>query len=381
MKTEKGSAPKLQSMPKTITMVSEQAQARIKLALPPGWKISKVLNLAAPSRQREFDGILTIQNAKLEEMNFLVEVKTDLYARDLEKTIESLQRYQREISRSAPMIMARFISEPVRQLLKERGISYVDATGNLQLLFPGADYYIRDVGEKSDPWRMPGRPRNTLKGVPVAKVLLALIESPSAISIPELIKVAKSSSGVTYRVIEYLEKENLVTIQKIQADKRVKQKIIDVKWRKIIERWSEDYGFLKSNDISSYLEPRGLERLLTKLVSEKKAEYVITGSLAANVYAPYATPRLAMIYSKNPYELIDSLGLTPVENGTNVLIASTEYEIFFSEPKIINGIKYAPPILAALDLLTSPGRGPEEGEELLNWMEVNQSEWKRKPNQ
>jgi len=381
MKIEKGPKSRLQPMPKTTRMVSEQAQARLKLALPPNWKISKALNLAATSRQREFDGILTIQNAKLEEMNFLVEVKTDLYARDLEKTIESLQRYQREIDRSAPMIMARFISEPVRQLLKERGISYVDATGNLQLLFPGEDYYIRDIGEKSDPWRMPGRPRNTLKGVPVAKVLLALIESPSAISIPELIQVAKSSSGVTYRVIEYLEKENLVTIQKIQADKRVNQKIIDVKWRKIIERWSEDYGFLKSNDISTYIEPRGLERLLAKLASEKKAEYVITGSLAANVYAPYATPRLAMIYSKNPYELIGSLGLTPTEADTNVLIASTEYEIFFNKPKTINGIKYAPPTLVALDLLTSPGRGPSEGEELLNWMEVNQSEWKRKPNQ
>lgn len=381
MKTEKDPKSKLQPMPKTTRMVSEQAQARLKLALPLNWKISKALNLAATSRQREFDGILTIQNAKLEEMNFLVEVKTDLYARDLGKTIEVLQRYQKKVNRSAPMIMARFISEPVRQLLKERGISYVDATGNLQLVFPGEDYYIRDVGEKSDPWRMPGRPRNTLKGVPVAKVLLALIESPSAISIPELIKVAKSSSGVTYRVIEYLEKENLVTIQKIQTGERIKQKIVDVKWRKIIERWSEDYGFLKSNDISLCIEPRGLERLLAKLASEKKAEYVITGSLAANVYAPYATPRLAMIYSKNPYELIDSLGLTPTEAGTNVLIASTEYEIFFNKPKTINGIKYAPPTLVALDLLTSPGRGPAEGEELLNWMEVNQSEWKRKPNQ
>jgi len=226
---------------------------------------------------------------------------------------------------------------------------------------------------------MPGRPRNTLKGAPAAKVLRALIESSSALSIPELIKVAKSSSGVTYRVIEYLEKENLVTGQKAQDGKRIKQQIVDVQWRKIIERWSDDYGFLKSNSVLSYIEPRGLEKLLSKLGSEKETEYIITGSLAANIYAPYATPRLAMIYSKNPYELVDSLGLTPAENGANVLIASTEYEIFFDQPNIVNGIKYAPPVLAALDLLTSPGRGPAEGEELLNWMEVNQSEWRRKP--
>ena len=154
----------------------------------------------------------------------------------------------------------------------------MDATGNLQLVFPGKDYYIREVGGKSDPWRIHGRPRNTLKGAPAAKVLLALIESPSALSIPELIKVAKSSSGVTYRVIEYLEKENLVTLQKLQDRQKVKQQIVDVKWREIIERWSEDYGFVRSNSVLSYLEPRWLERLLTKLGSEKKTEYVITGS-------------------------------------------------------------------------------------------------------
>jgi hypothetical protein len=102
--------------------------------------------------------------------------------------------------------------------------------------------------------------------------------------------------------------------------------------------------------------------------------------MAANIYAPYATPKLAMIYAKNPYELIDSLGLTRADNGPNVLIASTDYKIFFEQPTIIDGTKYVSPVLAALDLLTSPGRGPTEGEELLNWMEVNQSGWKRKPN-
>lgn len=380
MKTEKDFSLAFQPVPKTTKIVSEQAQARLKLALPPNWRISKALNLAATNGSKKFDGILTIQNAMQEEMNFLVEVKTDLYARDLEKTIEVLQRHQREFNRSAPMIMARFISGPVRQLLKEKGISYVDATGNLQLLFPDEDFYIRDVGEKSDPWRMPGRPRNSLKGLPVAKVLLALIESSSTISIPELIKIAKSSSGVTYRVVEYLERENLITLQRVPSGERGRQKIVDVKWRKIIERWSEDYGFLKSNDISSCIEPRGLESLLAKLKNEK-TEYIITGSLAANIYAPYTTPRLAMIYSKNPYELMDSLNLTPVENGANILIAATEYELFFNKTKIVNGIEYAAPTLAALDLLTSPGRGPSEGEELLNWMEINLSEWKRKSNQ
>jgi hypothetical protein len=35
------------------------------------------------------------------------------------------------------------------------------------------------------------------------------------------------------------------------------------------------------------------------------------------------------------------------------------------------------PSQAAVDLLTAPGRGPEEGRALLDWMEKNESDWRR----
>jgi hypothetical protein len=40
------------------------------------------------------------------------------------------------------------------------------------------------------------------------------------------------------------------------------------------------------------------------------------------------------------------------------------------------GIWYAAPIQAAIDLLTSPGRGPTEGEELVTWMQANEEVWR-----
>ena len=40
------------------------------------------------------------------------------------------------------------------------------------------------------------------------------------------------------------------------------------------------------------------------------------------------------------------------------------------------GLLYAAPSQVAADLLTSPGRGPAEGEELIRWMAENQEKWR-----
>ena len=44
---------------------------------------------------------------------------------------------------------------------------------------------------------------------------------------------------------------------------------------------------------------------------------------------------------------------------------------------IAYGVWYAAPSQVAADLLTSPGRGPAEGEELIQWMQANEEAWRR----
>ena len=41
------------------------------------------------------------------------------------------------------------------------------------------------------------------------------------------------------------------------------------------------------------------------------------------------------------------------------------------------GVWYATPSQVAVDLLTSPGRSPQEGEALITWMEANEERWRR----
>lgn len=42
-----------------------------------------------------------------------------------------------------------------------------------------------------------------------------------------------------------------------------------------------------------------------------------------------------------------------------------------------DGVWYAAPSQIAADLLTSPGRGPAEGEELIEWMFAHEGAWRR----
>jgi transposase len=380
--------------PKTEELVAVQAQNWIREALPTGWtlemtqiqQVLKNLNQTQETiksiNQTAFraDALLKINDGPKNQAKFIVEIKRQLASRDITAIYKKLTAIQSLIENSVPMVMARHISESAQRELKILGISYADATGNLQINYPKTSTYIRDVGEKTDPWRGPGRPRNSLRGAPAARVLQSLIEARPPYSIPQIIKHSKSSSGVTYRVIEYLEREGLLELSQNSEISKPTKQVISCSWRRIINLWSSYYEFQSSNHVSSWIEPRGMESLLKKLKVDKKLSYAITGSLAANTYSPLANPKLAMLYSDNVELLAKKLNLTPVKSGANVLLASTKYDSIFENTKEIKGLRYVSIVQSALDLLTSPGRGPSEGEDLLEWMEDNQYEWRKELN-
>lgn len=109
------------------------------------------------------------------------------------------------------------------------------------------------------------------------------------LTVPELVRRSGASTGATYRVVEFLEREGLI-------ERVPRAPIIGVEWRRLVERWSEDYSFQRSNVVSTYLQPRGIPALLDSLRAADGLRYALTGSLAAQQLAPYAPPRLAMLY-------------------------------------------------------------------------------------
>lgn len=194
----------------------------------------------------------------------------------------------------------------------------------------------------------------------------ALVDFAPPYSVPEIATRAGASTGSAYRVIGFLEQEDLLTRQPYGS-------ISDVRWRTLLMRWSEDYGFAQSNPVRAYLEPRGLSALVERLGDVEDLRYVLTGSLAV----PCAPARLAMLYVDDPDRAKQTLSLRETDLGANVVIAAASYRVVLERTDPIDGLTVVAPSQLAVDLLTGPGRNPSEALALLDWMEANESSWRR----
>ncbi len=356
--------------PKTYVDILAEATARINETLAPILKAQAQIERYTNSMQPNIDAILNFSIISKQIEKFAIEVKSQVNVRDLLPMIESLKESSEQLEKfSGGLLVARYLSKSVQDVLKLNSISYADATGNFMITSPSTGTFVMsDAGAKSDPWRKRGRPSDSLKGNAPAKVVRTLIDDEPPMTITELIRLSSSSSSVVYRVVEYLEEEGLLF--------REGKSISFVEWKKLLQRWSKEYSFYSNNSVISFLSPRGIEDALKRLKNVRGFEYAITGSIAAARYAPYAQAKQLSLYAQFPLDLAKELDLRPVESGANVMIAATAYDIVFKGTVVDGGLKYAAPSQIAVDLLSGPGRNPSEAEYLVEWMQNNEEMWR-----
>jgi len=84
-----------------------------------------------------------------------------------------------------------------------------------------------------------------------------------------------------------------------------------------------------------------------------------------------------MIYVADAEKMANLWGLRPVDAGANVMLAAPVFDVVF-ERSITNkeGVVLAAPTQVVVDLMTGPGRSPNEAEELLEWMKRNERSWR-----
>lgn len=352
-----------------LAMVAADA---IGARLPHGWELSRADQ--TPVGLSRADITIRIRSPDGATSDILVHAKNALEARD----ISTVKRGMAELPSDATspgtlLIAARYLSARVRERLEKEGIAYADATGNLFMAIPRPAMFIRDVGATRDPWRGPGRPRGTFKGTIAARVVRALVDFSPPMTVPELIRCSGVSTGAGYRVVEFLEREDLVN-----RDSRAP--ITKVEWRTILERWAEDYEQSFADDAVRMLSPRGIKPLLNELSSlSGGARYVLTGSAAAAYFEEYAQARSALVYADRPEELAELLELRPVETGANVLLVPPRDDVVYMRASKRDGLCIAAPSQIAADLLNGPGRSPSEAHALLDWMQGNEPTWRCRP--
>jgi hypothetical protein len=327
--------------------------------LPPGWRADWAMGERVGSALA--DALLTIEAPDGQRAQLVVEAKVRLEPRELDAAIAqarllSVDATDDPASRASPLIAARFLSRRVRDRMIEREVSYIDTTGNLRLVLARPGLFIEAAGADRDPLPADRRLRS-LKGTAAARVVRAMFDVKLPVQVSELAARAGVSTAQSSRVADLLDREAVL-------ERDARGSVVAVDRTKLIERWAEDYSFLDANATELYLEPRTLEKLLDRL-RESDLRYAVSGSLAARLLAEYADAKLALIYVDDIDRAAQALGLTPVEERGNVLLAEPYDEVVFDGTWQRDGINYVAPAQVAVDLLTSPGRGPAEGEELL----------------
>lgn len=345
--------------------------------LPEGWQVQ---GAKATTGRRRPDRLLQLTAPNGTSALLAVEAKSTVTGREVAHVAAQAAAYaetgETPTTGGGPetvgVVVARYLSPPARRMLIEAGLSYIDATGNIRLSATRPALFIFDRGADRDPWRGPGRPKGTLKGAPAAKVVRALLDFDRGWNIRSLIAAAGVGAGSAYRVLEFLDEEGLIT--------RENPGMISVPdWPALLRRWSDDYGFVRNNRVSRWIAPRGLEALLKRAAQTAPEGYAVTGTLAAEEWAAYAPARAAMIYARDADVSAEEWGLRPAQSGANVLLAEPDIDVAFARTVTSEKrkITVAAPAQVAADLMTGPGRGPAEAEELLNWMRQRESSWRR----
>ena len=68
--------------------------------------------------------------------------------------------------------------------------------------------------------------------------------------------------------------------------------------------------------------------------------------------------------------------LRPSATGANVALVTPFDPVVYERTSQKKGVIVAAPSQVAVDLLTSPGRGPNEGEALIDWMRDKEHVWR-----
>ncbi len=337
--------------------------------LPSGWTATGQEQYPTPS-DRQIDMVVDVMSPDGESVRFVVEAKRSIVPKDVDTVLGQLAAYARDLepNRVLPVLVARYLPPSTRQRIAEAGAGYIDATGNIRITADRPALFLSDRGADSDPWRGPGRPRSGLRGEPAARVVRALVDFAPPYSVPELVERAGSSTGATYRVVEFLKQEGLIT-------RDPPGPITAVRWRELLMRWSEDYG-LATNPVSTFIEPRGLDVFIDRLRGLTAVKYALSGSLAAEKWAWVAPARQAVIYADDPAKFVDATGVRPTEVGANVVVVTPKYDVVFDRTASVKGIRTAAPSQVVVDLLTGPGRNPSEAIGLLDWLEANEPVWR-----
>lgn len=313
------------------------------------------------------DAFLEIRGPDGARALILVEAKARLTAADTVGLVPRLALAVQANKAAGSLVVANYMSPIARARLASPGVSYLDLTGNVRLSVDRPALFIESSGADRDPSPR-RRESRSLKGASAARIVRALCDWKPPVGVRELAGRAAADPGYVTRILTLLQKEDVVARDNAG-------KVTTIRWKDLLQRWSQDYSVARTNRMAMYLEPRGTDALLKRL-SKYSERWALTGSSAVPQAAAKAPVRMLSCYVDNIEEAAAELSLRSVEAGSNVRLLEPFDTVVWERNRKEAGLACVAVSQCAIDLLTGTGREPSEAEALLGWMERNEDDWR-----
>lgn len=305
------------------------------------------------------DAWLRIRSTEGKETLIAVEFKTEFSPKSAETILRKLEGAKpRDL-----MLVAPHFTQRTQAYLRDRGIAFLDFSGNAYLKLDEPALFVSAVSNEPAPAPETGNRR--LRGAKAGRLLRHICDYRPPFSVSALARELSIDVGNVSRYLELLNREALV----VRGPRGV---VTDVDWEGVLRRWSLDYRMPVQD---RYHDPRGLDHFRAAL-QKTDARYVLSGVSAASFYAPYTAETTALCYCDDLHSFAKALGLRTAERSSNVILALPFDKVVYDRTQVRSDLTLAAPSQVAVDLLTGRGRDLQQAEELLRWMREHESAWR-----
>ncbi|MGH2843757.1 MAG: helix-turn-helix domain-containing protein [Solirubrobacteraceae bacterium] len=342
----------------------DRAIAWLRQTLPDNWTVERsTAQYSMPGSAEPYrpDSMLEIQGPN-GNVAFLVEAKNSFSPRDAERLLPGVAKPLRRMSNTPLLVVSNWLSARTRELLREQDVNYLDLTGNADIRTNFPAIFLSHSGASRNP-APAERERAGLRGAKAGRLIRTLLDVPAPYSVRELALLTGLTPGYVSRLLSALEYEALV-------DRSRTGGVTSVARAPLLRRWVETYDVLKSNEPTRLLAPHGPLGAFNEIGAlHDNSWMVVTGSFAAVQAASVSAPELLMAYVRDPGPVSAELNLLPTREGANVVLLRPYDEVVWERTTESDGVRFAAFSQVAADLLTGPGRMPEEGAALVEWLE------------
>jgi len=256
------------------------------------------------------------------------------------------------------VVVAPFLGPRTRARLGELGLGYVDLTGNMRLCLDRPTVFIDAEGAARSPWAE-GRAARSLDGGKASRVVRALCDGAPPFGVRALAALAGTDPGYVSRLVDQLDREELVRRQ-------ARGPVLAVDVPALLHRWAADYRFEAANRALVCVHAHGVPGVLARL-GGATFPYAITARAGAAAILDSALPPLVSVYVDNPERVARALSAHPVDEPAagNLCLLEPFDSVVFARTWTRDGLRFAAESQIVADLLGSRAPGPAQAQAVL----------------